>query len=517
MSYCIGVDIGTSRIRCVMVGKDGQTLAQKEVPVHVIHPTPDGSEIDPEELWEGFKKVVHDAMISGSLKPKDAVCLGITTLRCTFLLWERESGQPLCNFSTWQDRRAAQDCIDWNKSMQMKFFHTGANIAHFFTRNKRFMAASVIKFITNQVNVRLWWTLNRIDGSRERAKRGELCFGTVDTWILWKLTNGQVHATDYSNVSGTAIYDTYQLDWSGLLLSVFDIPREMLPEIRDSGGSFGRCAKEIFGASIPITGVISDQTSATFAQMCWEPGDVKCTIGTGMFININTGRKPHASVTGFYPVIGWKIGTDLTFLAEGMFSSIGSVVEWGKRFGLFEDPSETEKLATSVDSSAGVCFVPCFDGIQAPHNDPQSTGSIIGITHNTKKPHVVRAMLESFAFIGKQLFDVARDEIDYPLQKVRVDGGVCQNDFVLQLLADLLQLPLEKPKELDRTVFGAIYVAGLASGFWQSRDEIQVFWELDKKFLPKDESPENTQVYKTWQNAVERSLMWYKQDIPQSK
>lgn len=513
MSFVLGVDIGTSSMRCVAVDKDGKTLVQRRVPVEIHHPTPDGSELDPEIIWETFKNIIKDTLEAGSLRPSDVACLGIANLRNTFLLWERNTGRPICNFITWQDRRAAKDVEDWNESLQLKLIQTGSNIAHFFIRSNRFKAASVIKFLTAHVAPRLWWALNRIEGARERARKRELCFGTIDTWIVWKLTDGLVHATDYSNVCATALYDPFQLDWSGLLLNAFDVPREMLPEVKDSGGFFGNCAEHIFGASIPITSVISDQTSAMFAQMCWEPGDMKCTMGTGMFVSINSGRIPHASVTGFYPVIGWKIGDDLTFLAEGMFTSIGSVVEWGKRFGLYSDPVETEAMAMSVNSSEGVYFVPCFDGIQAPHNDPNSAASVIGIHHGTTPSHIVRAMLESFAFVLKQLFDVAKDEVEYDMRKVKVDGGVCNNDFVLQLSADLLGIPFQRPKELDKTVYGTVFIAGLASGFWKSRDEIREFWELDKEFLPeadKKKCKENLQAYHIWQNALERCLHWHK-------
>lgn len=508
--FVLGVDIGTSRVRCVAINKEGKTLAHQELPIEVQHPTPDASELDPEELWNSFQRVVKNALVS--LSPSNVKCIGITTLRGTFMLWERESGKPLCNLITWQDRRAAESVIDWNESLQLKLIQTGGSFAHFFTRSKKFKAASVIKFITAHVAPRLWWLLNENPTWRSRAKKGELCFGTVDTWLIWKLTDGKVHATDYSNVSGTVLYDTYQLDWSGLLLNMFDIPKEILPEIKDSGTLYGHCADHVFGCSIPITGNISDQTSSTFAHMCWKPGETKCTMGTGMFVCINTGNRPHASVTGFYPVIGWKIGSDLTFLAEGMFSSIGSVVEWGKKAGFYSEPSKTEQLATSVDSSGGLCFVPCFDGIQAPYNDPRSTASIIGLTHDTRQAHIVRAMLESFAFTCKQLFDVAIDEVEYPITKVRVDGGVFGNDFVAQSTADLLQLPIERPSELDRTVYGATFVAGLASGFWQSREEIEDLWKLDKKFMPESDSnrlKDLQKTYNTWQKALERSLDWY--------
>ena len=512
MSFVLGVDVGTSRIRCVAVAKDGTTLAQRETPVRVIHPTPDGTELLPEEIWQGFQKVVNDCLESGGLSAKEAKSIGITTLRNTFLLWERGTGNTLCNFISWQDRRAAQDCKDWNQSATVKALQSGGILAHFFTRSKRFKAASVVNFFTNQVAPRLYWLLNTLEGARERAKRGELCFGNVDTWLLWKLTGGQVHATDYSNISSTVLYDTYQMCYSGLLLGLFNIPKEMLPEVKDTGCFFGNTIEDIFGVSIPIHGIVSDQTSAAFGEMIWEPGDAKCTMGTGMFMCINTGTKPHASLKGLYPIIGWKIGDDLTFVAEGMFSSIGSVVEWGKRFGLYSDPSETEDLATSVENSGGVSFVPCFDGIQAPIRDPNATAAILGINHKTTQAHVVRAMLESFAFMCKALFDTADDEVEHKVRRIKMDGGVARNDFVVQLVADLLERPIERAKELDKTVYGAVYVAGLASGFWSSKDEIKEFWDRDREFLPRlqcDELEKYLVTYEQWEKALHRSLEWH--------
>ena len=513
MAFVLGVDVGTSRLRCIAMTRDGQIVGNHQAPMTVLHPLPDACELDPELLWRTFQEVVKETLRASSLRAEDAACLGITCLRNTFLLWKRETGEPLCNFITWQDRRAAKDCESWNESAKLKTLQAGASVLHFFTRSKKFLAASVISFITNMTAIRLHWLLNTLQGTREMGRRGEICFGTVDTWLLWKLTEGKVHATDYSNISTSVLYDPYCMDWTNLMLTLLDIPQQILPEIRDTGGDFGNCASHIFGHPIPITGVISDQTSAAFAQMCWEPGDAKCTFGSGMFMSINTGNKPHASISGFYPTICWKIGDELVFLAEGIFASVGSVVEWGKEFGLYSDPVETETMALSVDSSGGVCFVPCFSGIQAPYNDPHCAASVVGLNYNTRKEHVTRAMLESFAFVCKQLFDVARSEISFKIKKMRVDGGVCNNSFTMQLCSDMLGVPIERPKTLDMTVFGAVFVAGLSSGFWKSRDEIRDFWQLDREFVPQASSEKNMEKllksFRTWTKALQRSLEWY--------
>lgn len=515
MSYVLGIDVGTTRMRCFALDKNGKALVSHFCDVEVLHPQPCHSEMDPEGLWQGFKEVVSGALTKAHLDPKDAACIGITCARNSFLLWNRSTGKPICNIITWQDRRAAQVCKDWNESMQFKFIHAGGGFMHAVTRMKRFLAASIIHLQTQHVAPRLYWALNNIEGAKQMAEEGKLCFGTVDSWILWKLTDGAVHATDYSHICTTVLFDPFQMTWSSLMFNVMGFPASILPEIKDSGGLFGHTAEHIFGASIPITGLISDATSATFAQGCWSPGDLKCTMGTGMFLCINTGSKPHASITGFYPVVGWKIGNELVYLAEANFPSCGSVVEWGKEFGLYSTPAQSENIAELVDNSDGVCFVPAFDGIPPPHNDPLATATMIGLTHNTRKEHIARALLESLAYTFKQLCDVACKE-NLKIKRVRVDGGVSQNNFILQLTSDLLGKTVERPKDVDMAVYGAIYVAGLSAGFWKSREEIQPFWELGCEFLPKDKTSEESkqilQNYQRWQCAVQRSLEWYKRD-----
>lgn len=514
MSYVLGIDVGTTRIRCFAVNKEGRILSSHFLNVTVLHPQQGHSEIDPEGLWQDFKDVVNTTLTSGQLDPADAACMGITCQRNSFLLWNRETSVPLCNLITWQDRRADKVCKDWNDSMQLKLLNTGAGMMHFVTRSKRFLAASIITLTTQQVAPRLYWAMNNIEGAKDLMAQNNLCFGTIDTWILWKLTNGKLHATDYSNVCTTVLYDPFQLKYSDIMLNLMGFSKNMLPEVMDTGGNFGNADESHFGATIPITAVISDQTSAMFAQGCWNPGDLKCTLGTGMFLSINTGRKPHASLSGYYPVIGWKIGKELTYLAEANFPSCGSVVEWGKNFGLYPDPTEAEVMAESVSDSCGACFVPAFDGIQVPYNDPRASAGVIGLTHNTRKEHIVRAILESLAYTFKQVYDVGITEINLKISRLCVDGGVSNNNFAMQLASELLGQELQRPKDVDMTVYGAVYVSGLVSGFWKNREEIQKFWELDRKFEPQTLNSKARETilsnYKKWQQAVQRSLDWYK-------
>ena len=515
MSYVLGIDVGTTKIRCIALDRDGHQVAAHSADVVVLHPQVGYSEIDPEDLWVRFKDALADAMRSGGLEAKDAACLGITCQRNTFLLWNRETGQPLCNLITWQDRRSTSACREWNESVQFKFLHAAGSFLHTFTRSKRFLATSIITLQYQMVAPRLYWVLNHVTGAKALAEEGKLCFGTTDSWLLWKLTDGAVHATDYSSVCTSALYDPYQLQWSDVMLRLLGIPKSILPEVKDSGGHFGCISEHLFGASIPITGVISDQTSATFAQGCWNQGDLKCSMGTGMFMCVNTGSKPHASLQGLYPVIGWKIGSDLAYLAEANFPSCGSVVEWGKKFGLYSEPAESEAIAESADKIEGLCFVPAFDGIQAPFIDPHASAGIIGMTHNTEKKHIVRALLESLAYAIKMLYDTTCSEVNFPVKRVCVDGGVSQNDFVLQLSSSLLGMPMERPAETDMTVCGAIFAAGLGSGFWTSKEQILQLRKLDQEFKPL-EGEERRKIlkgYRSWQKAVERSLHWYKENM----
>ncbi len=514
MSFVLGIDIGTTRLRCFAVDHDGEVLASHFTSVNVLHPEQDRSEIDPEEIWTGFKEVVSRTLSSGSLDPSKAACMGITAQRNSFLLWNRETGEPLCNLITWQDRRAAKVCKDWNESMQLKFLNAGASMLHLVTRSERFLAASIVTLTTQQVAPRLYWAINNVPEAKTLMNAGCLNFGTMDSWIIWKLTNGKVHATDYSNICTSVLYDPFQLKYSDMMLNLLGFSKTMFPRVLDTDGDYGHVDECHFGATIPITGNIADQSSATFAQGCWSPGDLKCTLGTGMFLQINTGKKPHASLSGFYPVIGWKIGKELVYFAEANFPSCGSVIEWGKSFGLYSEPSETEAMAESVSNSEGACFVPAFDGIQVPYNDPRATASIIGLTHNTRKEHIVRSMLESLAYTFKQVYDVGTEEIKLSTKRLCVDGGVSKNDFIMQLASELLGKELQRPKDVDMTVYGAIYVAGLSVGFWKSREDIFKFWKLDKKFIPSpqsnDKSTELMSRYKTWQLAVQRSLDWHK-------
>ncbi|MED6263801.1 putative glycerol kinase 5, partial [Characodon lateralis] len=352
----------------------------------------------------------------------------------------------------------------------------------------------------------------------QAIEEGNCCFGTIDTWLLFKLTKGRVHATDYSNASSTGMFDSYQMCWSGFLSSLVSLPLSIFPQVENTGHNFGSIDPSIFGVSIPIMSVMADQQAAMFGECCFDVGDVKITMGTGTFMDINTGVKPHTSLAGLYPLVGWKIGSDVVYLAEGNAADTGTAIKWAQELELFSDVTETSDMAYSVSDSDGVCFVPSFSGLQAPLNDPRACASLMGLKPSTTKSHLVRAILESIAFRNKQLYETMLRETHIPITQIRVDGGVSSNDFVTQLTADLFGRKLVRPQHLEMSSLGAAFVAGLAVGFWTTREELKKLQNADKVFLPKGAAKRGTArpsqeyipVLQSWERALRRSMNWYK-------
>ena len=359
--------------------------------------------------------------------------------------------------------------------------------------------------------MRLLWTFQKYPEIKRLANDGKVCFGTLDTWVVWKMTKQNLFVSEYSCASATGLYDPYTLAWSGFVCGLLGIPVAMFPPIRDTSGDFGECDEEFFGAKIPIRSVIGDQSASMFGQCCFNPGDLKLTLGTGAFMNLNVGSKAHTSVAGFYPILGWKIGPKVTHLAEGSSNSAGTVVEWLQQMNFIENPSESEKVAKKCDSSDEVCFVPNFNGIQAPINDYTACGSLMGITPKTKPCHVVRAALESLAFRNKQLYDSLKAETNLPVKRFVCDGGVSNNNLVVQLTADLIGKELIVPENKEMSALGAAFLAGLAVGYWKTEDELKELVKARCTYKPNSKlAGLYKPVFQTWCKAVGRSLNWYK-------
>uniref|UniRef100_A0A667ZEZ9 Glycerol kinase 5 n=1 Tax=Myripristis murdjan TaxID=586833 RepID=A0A667ZEZ9_9TELE len=471
--FILSVDVGTTSIRCHVYDKEAKIKGSCATKVVSLYPEPGLVEMDPEALWQGFVIVVKGAVQDAGIHMRQVEALGISTQRSTFTTWDRKTGVPFHNFISWQDLRAAELVKSWNRSCTMKVSLKLPNISLLSFIQKRFLAASLLVFSTQHVTFRLLWAITHYK-QVEAVAEGNCCFGTVDTWLLYKLTKGLVHATDYSNASTTGIFDSYQM---------------------------------------------ADQQAAMFGQCCFDTGDVKITMGTGTFMDINTGSKPHTSVAGLYPLVGWKIGSEVVYLAEGNAADTGTAINWAQELELFSDVQQTSAMAYSVPDSDGVCFVPSFSGLQAPLNDPKACASFMGLRPSNTKCHLVRAILESVAFRNKQLYETMLRETNIPINKIRVDGGVCTNDFVMQLTADLFGRKISRPQYCEMSCLGAAFVAGLGAGFWRSQEDLKKLQTTDKVFMPRGAAQpgraaghlngEYIPVLQSWERAIRRSMNWY--------
>ncbi|XP_017709694.1 putative glycerol kinase 5 isoform X2 [Piliocolobus tephrosceles] len=437
------------------------------------------------------------------------VGLGISTQRGTFITWNKKTGNHFHNFISWQDLRAVELVKSWNNSLLMKIFHSSCRVLHFFTRSKRLYAASLFTFTTQQTSLRLVWILQNLIEVQKAVEEENCCFGTVDTWLLYKLTKGSVYATDFSNASTTGLFDPYKMCWSGIITSLISIPLSLLPPVRDTSHNFGSVDEEIFGVPIPIVALVADQQSAMFGECCFQTGDVKLTMGTGTFLDVNTGNSLQQTIGGFYPLIGWKIGQEVVCLAESNAGDTGTAIKWAQQLDLFTDAAETEKMAKSLEDSEGVCFVPSFNGLQAPLNDPWACASFMGLKPSTSKYHLVRAILESIAFRNKQLYEMMKKEIHIPVTKIRADGGVCKNGFVMQMTSDLINENIDRPVDVDMSCLGAASLAGLAVGFWTDKEELKKLRQSEVVFKPQKKCQEYEMSLENWTKAVKRSMNWY--------
>ncbi|XP_006637880.1 glycerol kinase 5 [Lepisosteus oculatus] len=507
--YVLSVDVGTTTIRGHVYDKKAHIQGSCRKKVSLLYPNPGWVEMEPEELWEQFVAVVQGAVDNAGLQMSQISALGISTQRATFTTWSRKTGVPFHNFITWQDLRATELVRMWNQSYVMKAVHWVTKMLHFLTRQKRFLAASLVVFSTQHVTFRLAWVLQNIKELQEAVEEDDCFFGTIDTWLLYRLTKGAVHATDYSNASSTGMFDSYQMCWSRFLCSLVSLPVSIFPTVENTGHRFGSADPSIFGVPIPIMSIVADQQAAMFGECCFDRGDVKITMGTGTFMDINTGNKPHTSMAGLYPLVGWKIGPELIYLAEGNAADTGSAIKWAQELELFSDVKATDAMANSVEDSDGVCFVPSFSGLQAPINDPKACASFMGLKPSTTKSHLVRAILESIAFRNKQLYDVMLQEMHIPITNIRVDGGVSSNNFIIQLTADLICKKIGRPRHIDMSSLGAAYIAGLGIGFWKSKEDLKNLKCLEKVFVPRNVSQDYNPIMENWEKALMRSMHWY--------
>ncbi len=491
--YLLALDQGTTSSRAIVFDDGGRIVAAAQREFPQIYPQPGWVEHDPAEIWAGQLNVAQEALIRADLHARDLTAIGITNQRETTILWDRQTGQPIHNAIVWQCRRTAGLCDELRarglaETIQRK---TGLIVDAYFSGTK------------------IAWLLDHVPGARARAERGELAFGTVDTFLIWRLTGGRVHATDYSNASRTMIFNIHTGDWDDDLLRELRIPRAVLPEVRASSGSFGESDAVILGAPVPIAGVAGDQQAAAFGQACFAPGMAKNTYGTGCFMLLNTGEQAAPSSSGLLTTIAWQIGGRITYALEGSIFIAGAAIQWLRDgLGVIARAAETETLAASVKDAGGVYFVPAFVGLGAPYWDPYARGAILGLTRGTTRAHLARAALEAICYQTRDVATAMTADAGAPLRALRVDGGAVANNLLCQLQADILGTPVQRPMVTETTALGAAYLAGLATGVWSSQEEIAAQWREDRTFSPRMSAQERDRLYAGWQKAVRRAAGW---------
>lgn len=489
--YIITIDAGTTSERAIIFDKKGAIVDSSQKEFEQFYPKPGWVEHSPLEIWETQKFTINDVLEKRKINASDIAAIGITNQRETTIVWDRKTGKSIHRAIVWQDRRTAGYCENLKAKGVMDKIQekTGLLIDAYFSASK------------------IRWILDHVAGAQERAEKGELAFGTVDTWLLWKLTNGSVHATDVSNASRTMLYNIHNLDWDDELLELFNIPKSMLPEVKQSSEPYGHTAKEHFGAEIPISGIAGDQQSALFGQMCIEPGMVKNTYGTGCFMVMNTGSEVIKSKHKLLSTIAWQVNGKVQYALEGSIFIGGAIVQWLRDNVTFVETSpEVEALAKTVEDNGGVYFVPGFVGLGAPHWDQYSTGLMIGLTRGTQKGHIARAALEALALQSMDVINTMALDSGIDLKELRVDGGASANNLLMQIQSDVTGLDIVRPEIVETTAQGAAFLAGLAVGYWKDMDEIKAIWKADKKFSPSGKDVEKLK--HNWARAVERAKAW---------
>jgi glycerol kinase len=493
MTCILALDQGTTSSRAIVFDRAGRIRAVAQKEFEQIFPRPGWVEHDPNEIWSSQAGVAAEAVTRARVTPADIAAIGITNQRETAIVWNRRTGEPIHNAIVWQDRRTAALC----DRLRQEGFEpvirrkTGLLLDSYFSGTK------------------VRWILDHVEGARDLAKRGELCFGTVDSWLVWKMTGGALHITDATNASRTLLYDIHTGEWDDELLDILGVPRSMLPEVRSSSEVYGATAGNIFAREIPIAGIAGDQQAALFGQRCTERGMSKNTYGTGSFMLLNTGTEAVESEHNLVSTVAWKIGDRTEYALEGSVFITGAVVQW-LRDGLqiIRSSADVEALAASVEDSGGVYLVPAFAGLGAPHWDPYARGTMVGITRGTGMGHIARAALEGIAYQVADVLEAMRADSGIEIRELRVDGGAAANDLLLQFQADILGVPVVRPKVFETTALGAAYLAGLAVGFWSDQAEISEQWQQDRVFAPAMERDRVDRLRDGWSRALERSRGW---------
>lgn len=490
MSYILAIDQGTTSSRTIIFDHESNPVAVGQREYTQIYPQSGWVEHDPFEIWESQKATMLEALTAARLTAADIAAIGLTNQRETTIIWDRATGEPIYNAIVWQDRRTSAFCdrirTEHAGTIREK---TGLEVDAYFSASK------------------IVWLLDNVDGARERALNGELAFGTVDTWLIWQMTGGRAHITDVSNASRTMLFNIETLQWDEELLDIFDVPHMILPEVRSSSEIYAETVHPAELAGVPIAGNAGDQQAALFGQLCFAAGLTKNTYGTGCFMLQNIGTAPVASKNRLLTTVGWRIGGVTEYALEGSVFIGGAVIQWLRdSLGCIESSAEVEELAMSVEDNGGVYFVPAFAGLGAPYWDQNARGTITGLTRGTGRAHIARAALESIAYQTADLLDAMEADSGISLPELRVDGGATKNDSLLQFQADILQIPVVRSRNPETTALGAAYLAGLAVGYWKSREDLAGYWQEDKRFLPQMDPARAKELREGWKRAVRKTI-----------
>ena len=492
-SYILSFDQGTTSSRAILYDREGNVVKAAQNEFTQIYPKAGWVEHDPMEIWGSQSGVVSEIMATTGIGPEEIAAIGITNQRETTVVWDKKTGKPVYNAIVWQCRRTSAICDELKTSGLGNYIqeNTGLVLDAYFTGTK------------------VKWILDNVEGARQKAQNGELLFGNIDTWLIWNLTKGKVHVTDYSNASRTMLYNIKELKWDERILKELDIPASMLPEVKPSSAVYGHTDSRIFGAEIPIAGDAGDQQAALFGQACYTPGMVKNTYGTGCFMLMLTGEKLVHSSNGLLTTIAWGINNKVEYALEGSIFIAGAAIQWLRdSLKVIYDAKDSEYFATKVEDSLGVYVVPAFVGLGAPYWDMYARGAILGLTRGTTRNHIIRATLESIAYQTRDVLELMRNECGIDLCELRVDGGACANNFLMQFQADILGVPVERPEIIETTAMGAAYLAGLAVGFWKDQSMIAERRKVNRRFEPGMNEDKRKELYDNWKKAVKRAMHW---------
>ena len=491
--FILSLDQGTTSSRAIVFNKKGEMISTAQKEFTQIFPQPGWVEHDANEIWFTQAGVAAEAITKAGVNGLSIAGIGITNQRETTVVWDRETGEPVYNAIVWQDKRTSKYCDELKAAGHADMIQdkTGLIIDSYFSGTK------------------VKWILDNVEGAREKAEAGKLAFGTIDSWLIWKLTQGEVHVTDVSNASRTLLYNIKTLEWDTEMLDLLTVPASMLPEVKSSSEVYGYTTSTLFAHKVAIAGIAGDQQAATFGQMCIEPGSVKNTYGTGCFMLCNTGNKPVKSKNNLLTTIGWQIKGETTYCLEGSIFMGGAIVQWLRDgLGIIKSSADVEALATSVEDNGGVFMVPALTGLGAPHWDQYARGTIVGLTRGSTAAHIARAALEGIAFQVMDVLKAMEADAGIEIRELRVDGGAAINNLLMQFQSDVLDAPVFRPKTLETTALGAAYLAGLAVGYWDGIDDIKNQWQMDQKFEPKMTKEESQRLIKGWDKALGRSKNW---------